>query len=98
MTPDRKYPTVAFWITVALVALLVGYPLSFGPAIWFDEFVRARIPNEQPQRWVANAIQFIYRPIMLARDDGPQFAWDAYWWYLGLWVEVHPENIHHRAR
>jgi hypothetical protein len=30
---DRK-PTAGFWITVAFVALLVGYPLSFGPAWW----------------------------------------------------------------
>jgi hypothetical protein len=31
---DRKKPTAGFWITVALVAVLVGYPLSFGPACW----------------------------------------------------------------
>src|ERR1700693_5218805 len=34
MTPDRKHPSAAFWLTVALVAVLVGYPLSFGPACW----------------------------------------------------------------
>jgi hypothetical protein len=27
-------PTAGFWITVALVAVLVAYPLSFGPACW----------------------------------------------------------------
>lgn len=31
---DCKKPTAGFWITVALVAALVGYPLSFGPACW----------------------------------------------------------------
>ena len=31
---DRKHPTAGFWITVALVAVLAGYPLSFGPACW----------------------------------------------------------------
>jgi len=31
---DRKHPSVAFWITVALVAVLVGYPLSWGPWLW----------------------------------------------------------------
>jgi len=25
---DRKKPTAGFWITVALVAVLVGYPLA----------------------------------------------------------------------
>jgi len=31
MTSDHK-PTAGFWITVALVVVLVAYPLSFGPA------------------------------------------------------------------
>jgi len=31
---DHKHPTAAFWITVALVVVLVGYPLSFGAACW----------------------------------------------------------------
>jgi hypothetical protein len=34
MTSDRKKPGVAFWATVVLVVVLVGYPLSFGPAAW----------------------------------------------------------------
>ena len=34
MTSDRQRPFPAFWITVALVTVLVGYPLSFGPACW----------------------------------------------------------------
>ena len=28
---DRTRPSVAFWLTAALVAVLVGYPLSIGP-------------------------------------------------------------------
>jgi len=36
----RSHSSAAFWITVALVVLLVGYPLSFGPACWwFSEIV-----------------------------------------------------------
>jgi len=34
MTSDRQHPSAAFWITVALVAVLLAYPLSFGPACW----------------------------------------------------------------
>jgi hypothetical protein len=30
---SRK-PTAGFWITVALVVVLVGYPLSVGPVTW----------------------------------------------------------------
>ena len=35
---DRKKPGVAFWATVALVAVLVAYPLSFGPACWLVDW------------------------------------------------------------
>jgi hypothetical protein len=37
MTAHRK-PTAGFWITVALVAVLVGYPLSFGPVCWITSY------------------------------------------------------------
>ncbi len=39
MTTDHKHPTAAFWLTVALVVVLVGYPLSFGPACWISSYV-----------------------------------------------------------
>jgi hypothetical protein len=31
----RKKPGVAYWATVVVVVLLMGYPLSFGPACWW---------------------------------------------------------------
>jgi hypothetical protein len=37
MTSDRKKPGVAFWATVGLVVVLVGYPLSAGPAMWIAD-------------------------------------------------------------
>jgi len=33
---DRKKPGVALWASVALVVVLVGYPLSFGPVCWMN--------------------------------------------------------------
>ncbi len=33
MTPSRKQPGMAFWATVVVVAMLVAYPLSMGPAL-----------------------------------------------------------------
>jgi hypothetical protein len=36
MTSDHKKLGVAFWGTVGLVVVLVGYPLSFGPACWLS--------------------------------------------------------------
>jgi len=43
MSEARKKPTAGFWITVALVAVLVGYPPSFGPACWMTD--RGLIPR-----------------------------------------------------
>jgi len=56
VTPDRK-PSIALWITVALVAVLVGYPLSWGPAFWM---VDLEVLPEKP-------IAILYRPIAAAR-------------------------------
>jgi hypothetical protein len=41
MTSDRKKPGVAFWATVVLVVVVVGYPLSFGPACWISSRLNA---------------------------------------------------------
>ena len=35
MTSPKK-PGVAFWAMVVVVAVLVAYPLSFGPACWIN--------------------------------------------------------------
>jgi hypothetical protein len=58
---NRKHPYPGFWITVALLAVLVGYPVSFGPACWMCEhgFVTARTA------WL------IYRPFTWFRVSGP---------------------------
>jgi hypothetical protein len=40
MTSSRKHPTAAFWLTVALVVVLVtlvAYLLSTGPAEWMRD-------------------------------------------------------------
>ena len=37
MTESRTKPGVAFWATVVVVVLLVGYPLSFGPVCGFAD-------------------------------------------------------------
>ncbi len=50
---DRK-PSAGFWITVALVAVLVGYPLSFGPVCWITSHANSG----------AGAIPVVYKPIV----------------------------------
>ncbi len=56
MTPDRKKPSAGFWITVALVGVMVGYPLSFGPACWITSRTNTG----------ASAIPVLYRPLTWA--------------------------------
>ena len=53
---SRKKPGVAFWATVVLVVVLVGYPLSVGPACW----ITSRIESEQGVR----VVTAIYRPLV----------------------------------
>ena len=61
MTSPRK-PTAGFWITVGLVAVLVGYPVSFGPACWLchKEVIGVR------SVWVA------YYPVVWTARHGSQ--------------------------
>jgi hypothetical protein len=79
MTTSRKRPTAAFWITVALVAVLVGYPLSFGPAWWLTH-----------QDWCPDGVYFayldIYRPLRRLRVDGPYPIHEVISWYANLWA------------
>ena len=71
---DRKKPSVTFWATVGLVAVLVGYPLSFGPACWIAdrcEFFRA--PTAK-----------FYRPLLRVAWYGP----DRIGIPLSWWAEI----------
>jgi len=51
---SRNKPGVAFWATIALAAVLVGYPLSFGPACWISS--RTGVGAE--------IVTAIYRPLI----------------------------------
>jgi hypothetical protein len=71
MTSDCK-PTSGFWITLALVAVLVVYPLSFGPACWWCSRTGvARLP-------------IIYFPIGLAGAHDPRFIGKSICWYAHI--------------
>jgi hypothetical protein len=67
MTSDRKHPSAALGITVALVVVLVGYPLSMGPACWISSRLNAG----------ARAVTFAYEPINWIRDRSPVSIADA---------------------
>lgn len=63
MTAPHK-PTAGFWITVALVVVLVVYPLSFGPACWL---VNHEILPLRPTA-------IFYQPLLESSYGGPV------WW------------------
>ena len=57
---SRTQPCTVFWIIVALVMVLVAYPLSFGPACWITSHVERG--NE--------VISRIYQPFMFIWWNG----------------------------
>ncbi len=74
MTSSRKKPTAGFWITVALVAVLVGYPLSFGPACWWFA---------ESEEFPAHEVSIIYLPFGWIHSKSAKGGWieDAIGWY-----------------
>jgi hypothetical protein len=54
MTTDHKKPAAGFWITVALVAVLVGYPLSAGPVTWMAAHEAIPDWSNAPLSWVTH--------------------------------------------
>lgn len=83
---DSRKTGVAFWATVTLVVALVGYPLSFGPAMW------AMNRSTVSPRAVAMA----YRPVLWLWAHGPDVVADSIIWYGhlgsdGVWL-VDPDT------
>jgi hypothetical protein len=74
MTSDRKKPGVAFWATVVVVALLVSYPLSFGPACWIN--CRTEIGTRH--------MAVVYRPVCWAWARWPGLLQTPIRWYATL--------------
>lgn len=80
MTSSRKKSGVAFWATVGLVVVLVGYPLSIGPFVWLHSHGYLSLNS-------ANIVaRSFYRPIAWIYRQGPQPVSDVIEWYRDLWV------------
>jgi hypothetical protein len=73
----RKHPSAALWLTVALVVVLVAYPLSFGPACWWFSSEISTFDAKPPVRRAPRA----YFPIGWLAQHGPQPVGDAIFWY-----------------
>ena len=78
MTSSRKQPGVAFWGTVALVAVLIAYPLSIGPVTWMHS--KRWIPP-----WLDKPLVSFYVPCSWVYEKGPEPLRSVYRWYVDLW-------------
>jgi hypothetical protein len=85
MTSDRKKPTAGFWITVTLVVVLVGYPLSLGPYVCF-------IWATDAPDWITDPCGAFYEPLDRASRRGPPWIrrnfeeYENWWLDLGEWI------------
>ena len=75
---DRKKPGVAFWATVGLVVLFLGYPLSFGPACWWFSTAEMPVAEEKEEYpslgvMILTSTEFRYAP--------------TFYWPMG-WLEA----------
>jgi hypothetical protein len=92
MSEPKKKGGVAFWATVVVVVVLVGYPISLGPLCWLTSRMN----------FGGQVVSILYRPLTAAISRaGPTYAkvGDAFVWYSMLganrnwgWVETvdHP--------
>jgi hypothetical protein len=85
MSEDRKKPGVAFWATVTLVVMLVGYPLSWGPLVWIDS--RWGVPE-----WTQGFFEVYSAPLNWAGERSETVP-DLYLWYTNFWRSDEP-RIH----
>src|ERR1700681_3130996 len=70
MRSPPRHPSVGFWITVALVVALVGYPLSFGPAVWLTT-----------RGYVGEAtVNSFYWPVLWSAAHVPPLENAVDWW------------------
>jgi hypothetical protein len=65
---DRKKPGVAFWATVVVVVVLVGYPLSMG--LSYRMLIRYSPGDLESREWIA--YRTVYAPIIWVYDHGPK--------------------------
>ncbi len=61
MTENHKKPRGGFWVTVGLLVIAVGYPLSLGPACWGTSRLEMN----------GAFVTIPYRPVIWAWQRGP---------------------------
>jgi hypothetical protein len=85
MTSPRKKPAVVFWATVVVVALLVVYPLSAGPACRLA--YHGWLPG-----WAEIVAVYLYTPLVWLVEHS-QTAKSLMRLYVGLWSDILPRCL-----
>ena len=67
------------WAAVLFALVLVGYPLSYGPAVWLPW-------RHRDQPWVGDFVGFLYRPMDVLAYNGPDSVRRLLGWYAALWM------------
>jgi hypothetical protein len=75
MGEERKKTSAGFWCTITIMALLILYPLSFGPASWLA-FHDMR---------TCHFVEIAYRPILWLGTHN-QIIRSVATWYMALGV------------
>jgi hypothetical protein len=98
MGEKRKTRKAKFWAIVVLVAVLVGYPLSFGPACWWfatpTDFSFMENGTEYGVMGIDYYAPHVYWPIGWLRAHGPTTLGNAIDWYAGrgkkhcIWIPI----------
>lgn len=70
MTEAQKKPGVAFRAIIAVVAGLLAYPLSFGPAVWLTSRGYFR----------ESMITSVYMPVLWSAGQAPPLEDALVWW------------------
>jgi hypothetical protein len=78
MSKDHKTPGAGFLCTVALVAVIVLYPLSLFPIAWLDNHTYL------PRQGFASRIVWGYcYPVRFCYDNGPRWFKHCVEWVYG---------------
>ncbi len=77
MREEREKPGVVFWSTLA-IAVVVLYPLSFGPVLWLNT-------HGWLTGWPHDLAVWFYFPINWIYHKGPQPVHDVFDLYARLW-------------
>jgi hypothetical protein len=85
---DRKKPGVAFWATVALGMVLVGYPLAVA-ALGYSNGRWAASPGIHATRWILAPVHLLrsIAPTLTANTVDEFYRW---FWRLGIEHQTDP--------